>query len=198
MIKICWTGAGPVAEWLSSRAPLQEAQCFVGSNPGRRRGTGHQTTLRQRPTYHNYKDPQRRIYNYVPGGFGEKKEKIKSLKKKKSAGQVKNRNSLETNSVVGGLWICIYNIQRRFLRVWVSVGWGSRPRGENCPEAGVCWPAVGSRVSGCHRPRRHRRCCLWEPAKRRLPQGPPAVALPVRDLIAYVNTIQWNSFDLAF
>ena len=26
------------------------------------------------------KDPQRRIYNYVPGGFGEKKEKIKSLK----------------------------------------------------------------------------------------------------------------------
>uniref|UniRef100_A0A9L0TE86 Small nuclear RNA activating complex polypeptide 1 n=1 Tax=Equus caballus TaxID=9796 RepID=A0A9L0TE86_HORSE len=26
--------AGPVAEWLSSRAPLQAAQCFVGSNPG--------------------------------------------------------------------------------------------------------------------------------------------------------------------
>ena len=34
-------GAGPVAEWLSSRAPLQAAQCFVGSNPGRGHGTAH-------------------------------------------------------------------------------------------------------------------------------------------------------------
>ena len=32
-------------------------------------------------------NPQRRIHNYVPGGFGEKKEKkIKSLKKKKKEG----------------------------------------------------------------------------------------------------------------
>ena len=46
-------GAGPMAEWLSSRAPLQVAQCFVGSNPGRGHGTTHQTTLRQRPTCHN-------------------------------------------------------------------------------------------------------------------------------------------------
>ena len=46
-------GAGPVAEWLSSRAPLQVALCFVGSNPGRGHGTAHQTTLRQRPTCHN-------------------------------------------------------------------------------------------------------------------------------------------------
>ena len=45
--------AGPVAEWLSSRAPLQAAQCFVSSNPGRGHGTAHQTTLRQRPTCHN-------------------------------------------------------------------------------------------------------------------------------------------------
>ena len=58
-------GADPVAEWLSSRAPLQAAQCFVGSNPGRGHGTAHQTTWRQHPTCHNY----------VPGGFGEKKEK---------------------------------------------------------------------------------------------------------------------------
>ena len=47
------SGAGPVAEWLSSHAPLQAAQCFVGSNPGRGHGTAHQTTLRQRPTSHN-------------------------------------------------------------------------------------------------------------------------------------------------
>ena len=46
-------GAGPVAEWLSSRTPLQAARCFVGSNPGRGHGTAHQTTLRQRPTCHN-------------------------------------------------------------------------------------------------------------------------------------------------
>ena len=46
-------GAGPVAEWLSSRTPLQVAQCFVGSNPGHGHGTARQTTLRQRPTCHN-------------------------------------------------------------------------------------------------------------------------------------------------
>ena len=34
-------GAGPVAEWLSSHAPLQATQCFVSSSPGRRRGTAH-------------------------------------------------------------------------------------------------------------------------------------------------------------
>ena len=46
-------GAGPVAEWLSSRAPLHTAQCFIGSNPGHGHGTAHQTMLRQRPTCHN-------------------------------------------------------------------------------------------------------------------------------------------------
>ena len=51
--KVVFIGAGPVAEWLSLRAPLQVAQCFVGSNPGRGHGTAHQTTLRQRPTCHN-------------------------------------------------------------------------------------------------------------------------------------------------
>ena len=35
------TGDGPVTEWLSSRAPLQVAQCFVGSNPGCGHGTAH-------------------------------------------------------------------------------------------------------------------------------------------------------------
>ena len=46
-------GAGPVAEWLGSHAPLQAAQCFVGSNPGRGHGTAHRAMLGQRPTYHN-------------------------------------------------------------------------------------------------------------------------------------------------
>ena len=42
-------GAGPVAEWLSPCAPLQAAQCFVGSNPGHGHGTAHRATLRRRP-----------------------------------------------------------------------------------------------------------------------------------------------------
>src|SRR3712207_7911759 len=37
--------AGPVAEWLSPRAPLQAAQCFVGSNPGRGHGDRKSTRL---------------------------------------------------------------------------------------------------------------------------------------------------------
>ena len=47
------SGAGPEAEWLSSRALLQAAQCFVGSNPRHGQGTAHKTTLRQCPTCHN-------------------------------------------------------------------------------------------------------------------------------------------------
>ena len=47
------SGAGPVAEWLGSRAPLQAAQCFVALNPGRGHGTARQATLRRRPTCHN-------------------------------------------------------------------------------------------------------------------------------------------------
>ena len=33
-LKRGYAGAGPVAEWLSLRALLQAAQCFVGLNPG--------------------------------------------------------------------------------------------------------------------------------------------------------------------
>ena len=51
-LKTVTPGAGPVAEWLSSQALLQAAQCFVGSNPGSGHGTAHQTTRRQRPTCH--------------------------------------------------------------------------------------------------------------------------------------------------
>ena len=68
-------GAGPVAEWLSWQAPLQEAQGFHGLNPGRGHDTAHRATLRRCPTCHNWKAPQLRTYNYVPGRFGEKKEK---------------------------------------------------------------------------------------------------------------------------
>ena len=63
---------GPVVEF--SRSALA-AQGFAGSSPGRRYGAAHQATLRQRPTCHNWKDPQLKIHNYVPGGFGRKREK---------------------------------------------------------------------------------------------------------------------------
>ena len=55
-IKVNIIGAGLVAEWLSLRTPLQAAQCFVGSNPGRGHGTAHQTMLRQCPTCHKKKE----------------------------------------------------------------------------------------------------------------------------------------------
>ena len=52
-IKKTYNWAGPVAERLSSRAPLRAAQCFVGLNPGRGHGTAHRTTLGQHPTCHS-------------------------------------------------------------------------------------------------------------------------------------------------
>ena len=58
------------------------AQGFAGSNSGHGNGTAHQAMLRLCLTCHNWKDAQLRIHNYVLGGFGEKKEKNKILKKK--------------------------------------------------------------------------------------------------------------------
>ena len=56
------------------------ARGFSGSNPGHGHGTAHRATLRQHPTWHNWKDSQLKMHNYVPRGFGEKKEKIKIFK----------------------------------------------------------------------------------------------------------------------
>ena len=47
-----------MVEWLGSRAPLQAAQCFVGSSPGRGHGTARQAMLGQHPACHNWRDPQ--------------------------------------------------------------------------------------------------------------------------------------------
>ena len=63
-----------MAEWLSSHTPLRTAQCFLGSSSGGGHGITHWAMLRWCPTCHNQKDPQRRIHNYVLGGFEEKKE----------------------------------------------------------------------------------------------------------------------------
>ena len=52
-------GASPVAEWLSSHAPLQRPRVLPVQILGMDgRGTAHQAMLRWHPTYHNWKDPQ--------------------------------------------------------------------------------------------------------------------------------------------
>ena len=62
---------GRVVKFVSSASA---AQGFAGSDSGRGHGTAHQAMLGWHPTCHSWKDPQLRIYNYVPGGFGEKTE----------------------------------------------------------------------------------------------------------------------------
>ena len=78
-----WRGqpCGRVVKFVHSAAV---AQGFAGSSPGHGCGIARQAMLRQCPICHNWRDPQLRIYNYVLGGFGEKKGKNKNkiLKKK--------------------------------------------------------------------------------------------------------------------
>ena len=50
------------------------AQGFAGSDPGCGHGAAHQTMLRRRPRA-QLERPTTKIYDYVLGGFGEKKEK---------------------------------------------------------------------------------------------------------------------------
>ena len=68
-------GARPVAEWLSSCAPLQAAQCFVGSNPGRGHDTDHQTTLRQRPHTTTRRTHNEEYTTMYRGALGRKRKK---------------------------------------------------------------------------------------------------------------------------
>ena len=59
------------------------AQGLASSNPGHGHGIAHQDMLGRHLACHNWKDPQLRMYSYVPGGFGEKKEKENKILKKK-------------------------------------------------------------------------------------------------------------------
>ena len=73
-----------MAERLSLRAPLQAAQCFVGSNLGLGHGTAHQTTLGQRPHATTRRTHNEEYATMYQGALGRKRKKIKSLKKKKT------------------------------------------------------------------------------------------------------------------
>ena len=50
------------------------AQGFVGSDPGRGRGTAHHAEAASHMP--QLERPSTTIYNYVPGSLGDKKEKI--------------------------------------------------------------------------------------------------------------------------
>ena len=68
-------GADPVAEWLSSCALLQAAQCFVGLSPGRGRGTVRQTTLGRHPTCHTRRTHNKEYTTMYRVALGEKGKK---------------------------------------------------------------------------------------------------------------------------
>ena len=57
-------GTGPVAKWLGSQAPLQQPR--VSPVWSHAEAASHMPQL---------EGPKLKIYNYVPGGFWEKKEK---------------------------------------------------------------------------------------------------------------------------
>ena len=65
-----------MAEWLSSRAPLQAAQCFVGSNPGRGHGTAHQNHAEAASHMPQLEGPTTKNIQLCTGGlWGEKGKK---------------------------------------------------------------------------------------------------------------------------
>ena len=68
--------AGPVVEWLSSHAPLGgPGFCRVGSWAQTwHHSSGHVEAASHVP---QLEGPTTKIYNYVLGGFGEKKQKEK-------------------------------------------------------------------------------------------------------------------------
>ena len=65
-----------MAEWLSSRAPLQAAQCFVGLNPRRGHGTAHQNHAEAASHMPQLEGPTTKNIQLCAGElWGEKKKK---------------------------------------------------------------------------------------------------------------------------
>ena len=80
---LCWEArswGGPCGQVVKFTHSALVAQGFAGSDPGRRRGTVHQVTLRRRPTWDNQKDLQLEYTTMYWGGFGEKKKKKRKKK----------------------------------------------------------------------------------------------------------------------
>ena len=71
-----------MAEWLSSHAPLQAAQCFVGLNPGRTwRCSSNPTEAESHMP--QLEGPTAKNVQLCTGGLWGEKGKNKSLKKKR-------------------------------------------------------------------------------------------------------------------
>ena len=79
-----------------ARSP-SATQGFVSLDPGRRHGTAHQAISEVASHIAELEGPTTRIYNYVQGGFGEKKKDWQQMiaqgqtlkkKKKKPAGDL--------------------------------------------------------------------------------------------------------------
>ena len=77
-------GAGPVAQWLSSNAPLRRPGFRWFGSWAR---TWHHSSGHVEVASHvsQLEGPITKIYNYVLGGFGEKKQKEKKKKEKRLA-----------------------------------------------------------------------------------------------------------------
>ena len=67
-------GAGPMAEWLGSCAPLRQPRVLLVRILGADMALlAHQAMLRRHPTYHNWKDSQLENIQLCAGGiWGEK------------------------------------------------------------------------------------------------------------------------------
>ena len=75
-LRIKCFGASPVAEWLSSRALQQVAQCFVGSNPGCGHGTTHLSHAEAASDMPQLEEPTTKNIQLFTGGlWGEKGKK---------------------------------------------------------------------------------------------------------------------------
>ena len=94
-------GAGPVAEWLSSRAPLQRPRFhrFGSWAQTWHRSLGHDEAMSHMP---QLEGPTTKICNYVLGGYGEKKQKRKKKDWQQLLVQVLilKKKKLEKDSVI--------------------------------------------------------------------------------------------------
>ena len=71
-----------MAEWLSSRALLQAAQCFVGSGPGRGQGAAHSGRAGVASHMPQLEGPTTKNMQLCTGGLWGEKGKNKIFKKK--------------------------------------------------------------------------------------------------------------------
>ena len=68
-----------MAEWLRLHTPLQAAQCFISSNPGRGHGMAHQNHAEVASHMPQVEGPQLKYTTMYWGAMERKRKKIKYL-----------------------------------------------------------------------------------------------------------------------